>query len=85
MITHNKVVGTVLPKEQMKKIKGGNVAEIHCTANCPPGQTATGMYGDSESMTCSDIKDANGVVIGLRITISGQLTLDHMCSAASEQ
>lgn len=79
MMTKYNNLGTPLSRNEMKNVKGGYVP-VTCSHNCPAGQSAVGHSGDSSVMTCSDIVE-NGVVVGLRITISGGLVLDHMCTS----
>lgn len=82
MIMKYKDLGNMLSKDEMKRVKGGYATEIHCTHNCPAGQSAVGHSGDDSVVSCSDIVE-NGVVTGLRITISGGVVLNHLCSGAA--
>ncbi|MCB0709724.1 MAG: bacteriocin [Chitinophagaceae bacterium] len=53
----------VMTQNEMKNVIGGNEPPLNCSHSCPAGQSAQGCTGCDH---CSDIKDANGNVTGLR-------------------
>jgi hypothetical protein len=74
----------VMSNIMMKTIKGGHASQITCKADCPAGQSSGSMSGDSATMSCTDLTDSNGNITGVRITISGGLTIDKLCTANTQ-
>jgi len=71
----------IMTQNEMKNVIGGYEPPMNCSHSCPAGQSAQGCTGCDH---CSDMKDANGNIIGLKVCpgTSESTCIEHMCTTS---